>query len=121
MNSQHVLDIIVLNHSDFGLPVHSYRHIDLHYKEVNMVNLDLCNYPCLWIDQYAFKCKVLHDKITLVSGIYINVLCKISLEKKIQKKLEHTGRGQVRFTEGAGYKAASWQRLFQDQPEAAEP
>ena len=57
----------------------------------------------------------------MVSGVYINVSCKISSEQKIQKKFEDPKRGQVRLAEGSGYKAASWQSLFQGQPEAAEP
>lgn len=114
--------MVVLNYPDFSLQALSHRQVDLHYKEVNTVDLDLHSYSCLWICNYTLKYLLFYIiKTTLVSGVYINVICKISSEQKIQKKFEDTKRGQVRLAEGSGYKAASWQSLFQGQPEAAEP
>lgn len=53
INTQGVLVIIVLNPSDSSLQALSCSHVDLHYKEVNTVNLDLYNYSCLWICKYT--------------------------------------------------------------------
>lgn len=74
--------------------------------------MDMQIYMNVFVMFYVIK------HLYLVSTIKFS---KISLKKKIQKRFEYTDGGQIRFAEGSVYKAASWQRLFQGQPEAAEP